>query len=318
MKAGMMKGFFISGTLHFVLLLMVFTIVRSEVNRPKVDISFLFRETQEDPYSYPSGITPEPLVRGRDDLQDKPSEKIKPAGSLPDETPMSQEIIKEAENPLPFKGRDKGGDGVFSDGAIMSLRDTKEHENVIPVEAGIQNDSRDLDSHFRGNDVMETTFSSEMAVGGSTDELAIMAANDSEGVSPRVEATGGSSPEEYGTTEQGADSSAYDGLSTSGTSLPSEVGSSGFGISIKGFISHIESMKWYPYIARRKGIEGTVLLKLRLDKYGELVGVDIKESSGHTILDHAAVSLLKKACPFRHGMEKDIAIEVPVTYALVK
>ncbi len=34
----------------------------------------------------------------------------------------------------------------------MPLQDTKENENVIPAQAGIQNAGRGLDSHFRGND----------------------------------------------------------------------------------------------------------------------------------------------------------------------
>ena len=35
---------------------------------------------------------------------------------------------------------------------FMSQGLTKGSENVIPAQAGIQNDGRDLDSHFRGND----------------------------------------------------------------------------------------------------------------------------------------------------------------------
>ena len=43
----------------------------------------------------------------------------------------------------------------------MSPRLTKEHENVIPAQAGIQNAGRGLDSHFRGNDGHLEGFSGE-------------------------------------------------------------------------------------------------------------------------------------------------------------
>jgi hypothetical protein len=43
----------------------------------------------------------------------------------------------------------------------MSRRLTKDHENVIPVEAGIQNAGRGLDSHLRGNDGQLEGFSDD-------------------------------------------------------------------------------------------------------------------------------------------------------------
>jgi len=94
----------------------------------------------------------------------------------------------------------------------------------------------------------------------------------------------------------------------------------GFNISeiAKGLRDKIEAMKRYPYMARRKGIEGAVVVLIRLDKEGEIMGVHLKKSSGHSILDDSAVSLVKKACPFRHNAGKDIAIEIPITYSLLK
>ncbi len=44
---------------------------------------------------------------------------------------------------------------------LMGLRLTKEHENVIPAQAGIQNAGKDLDSHLRGNDGYLGVFSDE-------------------------------------------------------------------------------------------------------------------------------------------------------------
>src|SRR3972149_6539366 len=61
---------------------------------------------------------------------------------------------------------DQRGDAVkvlwgFVEETHMPLRGTKEDENVIPAQAGIQNAGRGLDSHFRGNDGHVEAFSSE-------------------------------------------------------------------------------------------------------------------------------------------------------------
>lgn len=87
---------------------------------------------------------------------------------------------------------------------------------------------------------------------------------------------------------------------------------------IRAFVERIESLKYYPYIARRKGIEGTVIILAHLDKEGELKEATLKASSGYEILDMKAVELIKKACPFRHGYNSDLKIEIPITYRLIR
>lgn len=87
---------------------------------------------------------------------------------------------------------------------------------------------------------------------------------------------------------------------------------------IGSLINRIEAAKQYPYIARKKGIEGTVVLKIKLNRDGNLLTVLIKRSSGFGILDESALSLIKKVCPFRHNAGRDIAIELPIRYSLVK
>lgn len=85
-----------------------------------------------------------------------------------------------------------------------------------------------------------------------------------------------------------------------------------------GFSARIESAKWYPYMARRKGIEGTVVVKVKLGRDGSLSEATVLRSSGYGILDESALSLVKKACPFRHSAGRDISIEVPITYRLAE
>lgn len=87
---------------------------------------------------------------------------------------------------------------------------------------------------------------------------------------------------------------------------------------ISSFINKVESIKHYPYIARRKGIEGTVLVSVHLNKDGELINLSLKKSSGYDILDISAMELLKKVIPFKHGYPKDLKIEIPITYKLTR
>jgi protein TonB len=49
----------------------------------------------------------------------------------------------------------------------------------------------------------------------------------------------------------------------------------------------------YPEIAQRHGWEGTVLLKLKIDAAGNVSGVEVVRSSGHSILDAEAVSAVR-------------------------
>jgi len=50
----------------------------------------------------------------------------------------------------------------------------------------------------------------------------------------------------------------------------------------------------YPLIARRKGLYGEVLLMVELHKDGSIANIVIKKSSGHDILDKAALSAVKR------------------------
>jgi protein TonB len=78
----------------------------------------------------------------------------------------------------------------------------------------------------------------------------------------------------------------------------------------------IIARKIYPQAARRRNIEGEVVVFLRLDQRGELVDLHVRQSSGSTILDRAAISLIEKVIPYEHGLEGDFAVEIPVRYSL--
>lgn len=77
----------------------------------------------------------------------------------------------------------------------------------------------------------------------------------------------------------------------------------------------IEKAKSYPMLARKRGIEGTVYVSFRINESGKPGEIEIKKSSGHSILDSATVKVVQKAAPYPHVKSR---VEVPVAYRLRK
>jgi len=75
----------------------------------------------------------------------------------------------------------------------------------------------------------------------------------------------------------------------------------------------IEKVKSYPLLARKKGIEGTVIIEFTINNEGYPKDIKIKKSSGSGILDSAALKTVTKAAPFP---EVDGEIVVPITFKL--
>ena len=63
----------------------------------------------------------------------------------------------------------------------------------------------------------------------------------------------------------------------------------------------------YPQAAVSKGLEGDVVIQLYVDERGNLIRTEIKHSSGHRLLDRAAVREAEK-CSFRPGRRNGIAV----------
>lgn len=68
----------------------------------------------------------------------------------------------------------------------------------------------------------------------------------------------------------------------------------------------------YPAIARRRGWQGTATLRIRCDAAGHVTDVHLLQSSGHDVLDRAAIEAVR-AWRFRGGPG---AIVQPVTFLL--
>jgi TonB family protein len=75
----------------------------------------------------------------------------------------------------------------------------------------------------------------------------------------------------------------------------------------------------YPESARRRGYQGAVMLRAVIDKTGTPIQVDIEQSSGHSLLDEAALKAVQK-WRFRPGLLGNIPVEstvrVPIKFDL--
>lgn len=75
----------------------------------------------------------------------------------------------------------------------------------------------------------------------------------------------------------------------------------------------------YPLAARRRGMEGRVLVRAEVQADGSCNRVELKKTSGHDLLDQAALEAVKKwrFVPARKGGQAVTAwVEVPITFNL--
>ncbi len=75
----------------------------------------------------------------------------------------------------------------------------------------------------------------------------------------------------------------------------------------------IEKARTYPFIARKKRIEGTVVIDFTINSKGYPQDIEIGKSSGFQILDSAAIKIVMKAAPFP-AVDGEIA--VPISFKL--
>ncbi len=81
----------------------------------------------------------------------------------------------------------------------------------------------------------------------------------------------------------------------------------------------IEALKRYPAFAKSRKWEGKVVIEADIDESGEIVRVEVAESSGHTLLDEEAMTVVRKSSPvpLRYELGQSfITIRVPIVYKL--
>ncbi|MDH5446252.1 MAG: TonB family protein [Gammaproteobacteria bacterium] len=82
---------------------------------------------------------------------------------------------------------------------------------------------------------------------------------------------------------------------------------------------HENPKPFYPSSARRRGMEGTVLLQVEVNERGKVSHVELKKSSGYRLLDSAAIDTVSKwfFIPAQKGKTPvKSLVEIPVKFEL--
>ncbi len=72
----------------------------------------------------------------------------------------------------------------------------------------------------------------------------------------------------------------------------------------------------YPFIARRMGWEGKVLISFLLTRNGEIKYLKVEKSSGYKILDENALKTIKRCSKYFPVPPVDVKIKLPIIYKL--
>ena len=82
----------------------------------------------------------------------------------------------------------------------------------------------------------------------------------------------------------------------------------------------IGQKKKYPKLAKKKGWQGEALIAFQISKLGEILKVSVESSSGHEILDEAALKAIKKAGPYppipNQLNRQAMLLKMPITFIL--
>ncbi|HXV68060.1 MAG TPA: TonB family protein [Nitrospira sp.] len=92
-----------------------------------------------------------------------------------------------------------------------------------------------------------------------------------------------------------------------------------YGWLMKALLGRVNELKNYPHTARMNHWEGKVVLRAVIKDDGQVLMVDVQESSGRSILDNDAMETLRKASPLKleHPLGKpQVAILMPISYSL--
>jgi protein TonB len=92
-----------------------------------------------------------------------------------------------------------------------------------------------------------------------------------------------------------------------------------YGWLMRALQGRIDELKNYPVMARMNRWEGRVVLRAVIKDDGQVLMVNVQESSGRLILDNDAMETLKKASPLKldHPLGKpQVAILMPISYSL--
>lgn len=92
-----------------------------------------------------------------------------------------------------------------------------------------------------------------------------------------------------------------------------------FGWLTQALLSRVEQLKRYPHVARMNHWEGRVVVRAVIREDGDVIGVEIIETSGHSELDYDALDIVRKASPLtlEHPLgQPQVVVRLPIRYRL--
>ena len=102
---------------------------------------------------------------------------------------------------------------------------------------------------------------------------------------------------------------------------PDQPGSGAMGASLQSYnrlvVGIISKNRFYPVSARRRGIEGSVDVRLTIDGTGRASDVRVVKTSGAGILDRASVQTIR-GCSFPPPPAESVTLPITITFRLVE
>ncbi len=158
-----------------------------------------------------------------------------------------------------------------------------------------------------------TTESSVHPVGASTVETAALT-RDPDPSPPLVPATPAANDAKP-TESMVRDSAPQVAMAT----RPTPAAKADYGWLADSLRRRLAEIKRYPSAARLNGWEGKVVLRAVIRADGQLSEVRVHRSSGHEVLDNAAMEAIRLVCPLHMTNEMavaEVAVYVPIVYSL--
>lgn len=125
----------------------------------------------------------------------------------------------------------------------------------------------------------------------------------------------GSSSSEVGTGEAGSKNGVAGGTGDQEAAFLSA--KQKYLIEFRGLI---EGRKEYPLMARKRGLEGTVVVSVMIKKNGDVIEHKIVQESGHKMLDQAALNMIMKITSFKSFPielgTSDLELKFPIAFKL--
>lgn len=81
-------------------------------------------------------------------------------------------------------------------------------------------------------------------------------------------------------------------------------------------IAAIKKYKTYPYIAKKRGYEGKVLLQVHINTDGSITNIQLQKSAPFKILNENSIEILKRASKEFMRPQKPITLSIPFNYYL--